>query len=117
MPYTYKSNRGQNPTLENIKSLLDKLSLNGNILEQSTQTLSGGEKQRIVIARALLMKKRIFLCDEITSGLDKETARLVWNLFKEQSCTTISISHDPDWIENCDCGYQMATGRIVQEVK
>jgi len=60
LPYTYKSNRGQNPTLENIKSLLDKLSLNGNILEQSTQTLSGGEKQRIVIVAIRWLRVELF---------------------------------------------------------
>ena len=113
LPYTYKSNRGKEPNIENVKSLLDKLSLNGNILEQSAQTISGGEKQRIVIARALLMQKTVFLCDEITSSLDEETAKLVWNIFKEQKCTTISISHEPDWIENCDYSYQMVAGTIV----
>jgi putative ABC transport system ATP-binding protein len=59
--------------------------------------VSGGEKQRIAVARALLLGKKVFLADEITSALDEESSRVVLELFASSDYTILSVSHDPAW--------------------
>ena len=66
--------------------------------------LSGGEKQRIVMARAIYREPNILIMDEFTSSLDQDTEnRILLNLsefFKDK--TIIIISHRPNTIKNCD---------------
>ena len=70
---------------------------------------SGGEKQRIGIARAMYFNKEILIFDEITSSLDRETAK---NIKKEilklnKIKTMIIITHDPQLIDFCDKVYKV----------
>ncbi len=64
--------------------------------EESAQTLSGGEKQRISIARALYTNPQILLLDEVTSALDKETSRDIEEMLLNYKGTIISVSHVPN---------------------
>jgi cell division transport system ATP-binding protein len=65
--------------------------------------LSGGEQQRIVIARALLNSPDIILADEPTGHLDWETGaeivQLLYDISKEQGCTVIMSTHNLNWVE------------------
>lgn len=85
-----------NKVIEN-KDIEKKLTADG-------KNLSGGEKQRIGIARALITKKPILILDEATNSLDKKTQyeilEIVKSLKKEK--TIIVISHDKDVIGICD---------------
>lgn len=98
-------------TDEEITNLLKKLKLSNTIhnnlkkkLEIDGNNLSGGEKQRIGIARALITNKPILILDEATNSLDKksqnEVLEIVKSLKKEK--TIIIISHDKEVIEICD---------------
>lgn len=51
--------------------------------DKSINTLSGGEKQRVAIIRNILFQPKVLLLDEITSGLDAETGKLIWNWLKK----------------------------------
>ncbi len=76
-------------------------------LDQDTHTLSGGEQQRIAIARALLMNRPIWLMDEPTAALDPTSRDRILALLKTDAITCVSISHDPLWTKHADWIHHM----------
>lgn len=79
-------------------------------------SLSGGEKQRIGIARALYRRPSLLILDEATSALDEATeAKLLHALSAIDGLTIISIAHRPSTLRQCDRIFEMESGRIVSE--
>jgi putative ABC transport system ATP-binding protein len=113
LPYSFKINRGRIPAEEHIFEFLEKLYLSRDILEKDASVVSGGEKQRVAIVRELLQDKKVFLVDELTSALDKESKKAVLDLFRDSSYTLISVSHDSDWYKICERFMKVDRGRIV----
>ena len=81
--------------------------------------LSGGEKQRISIARAILKKSKIILLDEATSSLDAETENKIQKAinFLTKNRTTVVIAHRLSTILNSDKIYVVQAGKIIGEGK
>ena len=78
--------------------------------------LSGGQRQKIGIARALLCRAEYIIFDESTSSVDVESEREIWNCIGELALTRtlIIISHRLSSIRNADCIYVLENGKIVE---
>lgn len=91
-----------NDYLENAYNLLDFVGLK-HLKDSHIKTLSGGEKQRIAIARALITNPEIIFCDEPTSSLDDITSYEVLNLLKQvnskYNTTIVIVSHNTNIIK------------------
>ncbi len=77
--------------------------------------VSGGQKQRLLIARAIATRPSIIFFDEATSALDNVTQKAVSDAIGEMSCTRIVIAHRLSTIRDCDRIYCLDKGRFVEE--
>ncbi len=84
---------------EYLKRLLAMVSLSERVLSQKPGSLSGGEKARAAIARALAMKPDLLIADEITASLDASLRSGILNVLKELPASMIVISHDRKALE------------------
>jgi ABC-type transport system involved in Fe-S cluster assembly fused permease/ATPase subunit len=90
----------------------------GTLVGERGLKLSGGEKQRVSLARAILKKAPILLCDEPTSSLDSHTELEIMNNLKEVSkgsdTTSLIIAHRLSTIQDCDLIAVMHEGKVVE---
>jgi putative ABC transport system ATP-binding protein len=114
LPFRFKAHRHALPGKEKTDELLERLHLPTGILNKPCARISGGEKQRIAIARALLLNKTIFLADEITSALDPESRQAVMDALFRPGITLLSVSHDPEWIRAGSRIIDLADRRLVE---
>lgn len=114
LPFQFKTHRGQQPTEAQLIEALQRLHLSADILKQASNRISVGEKQRIALARGLLLGKNLYLLDEVTSALDAASKQAVFDVFSDPQLTVLSVAHDPDWISRCDIAFKLEEGRLTQ---
>lgn len=85
--------------------------------EKMAKDLSGGEKQRVCIARALVGQPQVIFADEPTGNLDSNTSEIIENMLfrlnKEKGITLIVVTHDPDLAGKCERIIELKDGEIV----
>ena len=78
---------------------LAKVNLNEKVLDKYPFELSGGEKQRIVIAMIIALNPCVIICDEITSSLDTVNEYEIFKILKESNISLLVITHSPNVIK------------------
>ena len=99
--------------LDEVSSLLDLQPL----LKRTLKKLSGGQKRRIDIARALLHKPKILILDEPTTGLDPQTRKTIWNVIstlrKKENMTVFLTTHYMEEAAEADYVVILDSGRVA----
>jgi putative ABC transport system ATP-binding protein len=115
LPFDFKAHGDGTPTESQLHDVMSRLRLPHALLDRSASRVSGGEKQRVVIARALLLGKRVFLADEFTSALDPESREAAMDALGAPGHTVLSVTHDEAWAERCDRQFRMDAGVLTEE--
>jgi lipoprotein-releasing system ATP-binding protein len=102
---------------ERARTLLQRVGLAERIDHRPSQ-LSGGERQRVAVARALIRKPRLVLCDEPTGNLDAKAASdvtsLLVDLHRDQRNILIVVTHSAAVSERFPIRYELAAGRLQE---
>ena len=105
-------------TRQRAEELLGRVGLRER-LSHRPGMLSGGEQQRVAVARALLMRPSLLLADEPTGDLDEQTADALHDLLREMhrgyGLTSIIATHNPRLAAACDRVLRLEAGRLVDQ--
>ncbi len=85
------------------------------IISEGSGGISGGQRQRLMIARAIAPNPKVLMFDEATSALDNITQRIVSDSLNDLKCTRIVIAHRLSTIRHCDRIIVLEGGRIVED--
>jgi len=109
-------NRNKKQVEERAKELLTMLGLKDR-MENKPNALSGGEQQRVAVARALINNPDIILADEPTGNLDsanaKELHQLFFDLRRQFNQTFLIVTHNEELASQCDRIVHMKDGKII----
>ena len=101
---------------QRAEQLLDEVGLGGRGGDLP-QTMSGGERQRLAIARSLLMDPDLLLCDEPTGNLDLKTGRQIVDIFRrlhqDRGLTVVAVTHEQQQADAAQRVVHLRGGRVV----
>ncbi|EJF06363.1 ABC-type antimicrobial peptide transport system, ATPase component [Thiovulum sp. ES] len=99
-------------------SILENFGI-AHLLEKKVTQLSGGEQQRVSIARVLTKKPKIIFADELTGNLDKQTANIVmktlFDYVKTAKASLVLVTHDEDLASQCDHIFKLKDGNFYKK--
>jgi lipoprotein-releasing system ATP-binding protein len=114
MPLRIRGESGAKSSAE-ARASLEEVGL-GNRADHRAGELSGGEQQRIAIARALAANPSLLLADEPTGNLDEATGRMIFSLLdeirKRRNLTTILVTHNLQFARRCDRVLKLERGAL-----
>jgi len=118
-PIQAHENLSRTDLTKRITALLDQVGLSLNLISRKVGALSGGQAQRIAIARALALDPKLIILDEPTSALDVSVQAQILNLLKslqsEAGCSYLFITHNLDVVRHaCNRVLVMLEGQIVE---
>ena len=115
LPYLIKTGNFKEAKAKAIE-ILSYLNLSDR-LEHKPNTLSGGEKQRVAVARALINRPKVIFADEPSGSLDsknkQELHRLLFNIRADFSTTILIVTHDKELTQIADYSLEMADGQFI----
>ena len=110
--------RGEKNVAPKAKELLHRVGLGDRVHHYPSQ-LSGGEQQRVAMARAFITNPKILFADEPTGNLDEENAihltELLFNMNKEQGTTLVLVTHNLELAQRTQRILRMKGGKLVEE--
>ena len=87
-----------------------------DFLHKKPSTLSGGEKQRVAIARSLINEPKIIFADEPTGNLDSKNSKILFDLFfklrDDYNCSVVIVTHNESNANICDRKLMIVDGKI-----
>lgn len=113
---------GENKTVarDRAKALLDEVGL-GDRLDNRPSQLSGGQNQRVAVARALVNQPSVVIGDELTGNLDTKSSNRIYELLRELNRKTnqtfILVTHDMVMAEKTDRILRIVDGKMVSELR
>ena len=106
------------PAGQAARQMLERVGL-GARLDHYPKTLSGGEQQRVSLARAFVVKPDILFADEPTGSLDEQNGQkiidLMFALLREQGATLVMVTHDADLASRCDRNLHLQAGTLTEK--
>jgi putative ABC transport system ATP-binding protein len=110
--------RGENHARSRAADLLKQVGLDGRLQHYPVQ-LSGGEQQRVAVARAFMNRPKILFADEPTGNLDAETAKeivkLIFDLNATSGTTLMLVTHDNDLTQQAGRVIRLKGGRLLSD--
>ena len=85
------------------------------VIAEGQGGISGGQKQRLMIARAIAPRPQVLIFDEATSALDNKTQKRISEALDKLKCTRIVVAHRLSTIRNCDRILVLSEGRIIED--
>lgn len=102
----------------NILDFILSLPEGFNTMISSANTFSGGQRQRLALARALVRKPKFLILDEATSALDAESEQMIqktiYKAVREQGITVIAVAHRLSTIKSADCICVLDKGKVLE---